>query len=72
MTLQEFPWDSPWGTPSGKGVYLTVYPSFCPNTDTLLCLTEDLNNKDWLHQDSTMTRLAQFGHPKLSLLGNFS
>ena len=24
----------PSGTPSGKGLYLTVYPSFCPNTDT--------------------------------------
>ena len=25
---------SPSGTPSGKGVYLTVYPLSCPNTDT--------------------------------------
>ena len=28
---------SPSGTPSGEGVYLTVYPSSCPNTDTVKC-----------------------------------
>ena len=26
----------PSGTPSDEGVYLTVYPSSCPNTDTYL------------------------------------
>ena len=30
-----FPWALPSVTPSGKGVYLTVYPSSCPNTDTI-------------------------------------
>ena len=25
----------PSGTPSGGGVYFTVYPSSCPNTDTI-------------------------------------
>ena len=25
------------GTPSGKRLYLTVYPFFCPNTDTVEC-----------------------------------
>ena len=25
----------PSGTPSGEGVYLTVYPSSCPNMDTV-------------------------------------
>ena len=33
--IQEFPRASPWGTPSGEGVYLTVYPSSRPNTDTV-------------------------------------
>ena len=28
---------SPWGTPSGKGLYLTVYPLSRPNTDTVQC-----------------------------------
>ena len=32
--IQEFPWALPWGTPSGGGVYLTVFPSSCPYTDT--------------------------------------
>ena len=32
--VQEFPRASPSGTPSGGGVYLTVYPSSHPNTDT--------------------------------------
>ena len=27
LRLQEFPWASPSGTPSGNGIYLTVYPS---------------------------------------------
>ena len=31
----EFPWASPLVTPSSKGLYLTIYPSSCPNTDTL-------------------------------------
>ena len=33
--LREFPRASPSGTPSGKGLYLTVYPSCRPNTDTV-------------------------------------
>ena len=33
LCLQEFPWTSPLGTPSGGGVYLTVNPSSGPNTD---------------------------------------
>ena len=32
--LQEFARASPSGTPSAKGLYLTVYPSSRPNTDT--------------------------------------
>ena len=38
-------------TVSGKGLYLTVYPSSCPNTDTVLVvislntLTADLDNE---------------------------
>ena len=35
LGLKEFPWASPSGTPSGEGVYLTVYPMSCPNTDTV-------------------------------------
>ena len=35
LCLQEFPWALPSGTPSGKVLYLTVYPSSCPNTDTV-------------------------------------
>ena len=31
--LQELPWALPLGTPSGKGLYLTIYP-LSPNTDT--------------------------------------
>ena len=34
--LQEFPRALPLGTPSGQGVYLTVYPSSLPNTDTVI------------------------------------
>ena len=34
LRLQEFPWALPLGTPSGEGVYLTAYPSPCPNMDT--------------------------------------
>ena len=30
----EVPLASPSGTPSGEGLYLTVYPSSCPNMDT--------------------------------------
>ena len=33
--LREFPWASPSGTPSAKGLYLAVYPLSCPNTDTM-------------------------------------
>ena len=36
LCLQEFPRASPSGTPSGKGVYLTVYPLSRPNTETKL------------------------------------
>ena len=36
---KEFPRASPLGTPSGGGVFLTVYPSSRPNTDTVsLCV----------------------------------
>ena len=35
LCLQEFPRASPSGTPSGKGLYLTVYPSSRPNMDTI-------------------------------------
>ena len=34
LCLQEFPRASPSGTPSDKGLYLTVYHSSCLNTDT--------------------------------------
>ena len=34
LCVQEFPWASPSGNPSGKGVYLTVYPFSSSNTDT--------------------------------------
>ena len=34
LCLQEFPRAWPLRTPSGKGVYLTVYPLPHPNTDT--------------------------------------
>ena len=33
--LPEFPQALPSGTSSGKGLYLTVYPSSRPNTDTV-------------------------------------
>ena len=35
LCLQEFSRASPSGTPSGKGLYLTVYPLSCPYTDTV-------------------------------------
>ena len=35
LRLQELPPALPLGTPSGEGVYLTVYPSSRPNTDTV-------------------------------------
>ena len=35
LLLQELPRALPSGTPSGKGVYLTVYTSSHPNTDTI-------------------------------------
>ena len=35
LRLQEFPRAASSGTPSGGGVYLTVYPSSRPNTDTV-------------------------------------
>ena len=38
LWLHEFPRASPLGTPSGKGLYLTVYPSSFPNTDIGLTL----------------------------------
>ena len=31
----EFPWALHSGTPSGKGLYLTIHPSSRPNTDTV-------------------------------------
>jgi hypothetical protein len=34
LRLQEFPWALPSGTLSDVGVYLTVYPSSHPNTET--------------------------------------
>ena len=34
-SLQEFPLALPSGTPSGEGVYFTVYSSSRPNTDTV-------------------------------------
>ena len=39
-STQEFPRASPLGTPSGKGVYLTVYSSSCHNRDTVQQSTE--------------------------------
>ena len=38
LCLQEFPRTLPSGNPSGKGLYLTVYPSSRPNTDTIYIL----------------------------------
>ena len=35
LRLKEFPWALPSGTPSGKGVYLTIYPSSRPYSDTV-------------------------------------
>ena len=35
LCLQEFPRASPLETLSDKGVYLSVYPLSCPNTDTV-------------------------------------
>ena len=43
LRLQEFPRASPSGTPSGEGVYLTVYPSSRPNTDTIYLCYEKSN-----------------------------
>ena len=37
LCFQEFPRALTWGTPSGEGVYLTLYPSSCLNTDTIHC-----------------------------------
>ena len=47
LCLQEFPWALPSGTPIGEGLYLTVYPTSRPNTDTnylVEILNEGLNN----------------------------
>ena len=35
LCLLEFRLTSPLGTPSGKWLYLTIYSSSCPNTDTI-------------------------------------
>ena len=35
LCLQELPWALPSETPSGEGVYFSVYPSSRPNTDTV-------------------------------------
>ena len=35
VSLKEFPRALPSGASSGEGLYLTVYPSSCPNTDTI-------------------------------------
>ena len=40
LCLQEFPWALLSGTSSGRGVYFTVYPSSCPNTDTIFPRSE--------------------------------
>ena len=32
---RELPWALPLATPSGEGLYLTVYPLSCPNLDTV-------------------------------------
>ena len=42
LCLQEFPRALPTGTLSGKGIYLTVYPLSCPNTDTVYHLKKVL------------------------------
>ena len=47
LCRQELPWASPSRAPSGKGLYLTVYPSSRPNTDTISALMWIfINNKD--------------------------
>ena len=43
LHLQVLPRASPSGTPSGKGVYLIVYPSSRPNTDTIQSLIHIFN-----------------------------
>ena len=35
LGLKEFPRAKPKGTPNAKGVYLTIYPELCPNTDSI-------------------------------------
>ena len=42
VILQEFPLASPSGTPSGKALYLTVYPLSRPNTDTVFSFKASL------------------------------
>ena len=38
---QEFPRTLPLRTPSGEGLYLTVFPWSCPYTDTLQCCSSE-------------------------------
>ena len=35
ICLKEFPRAKPEGTPEGKGLYLTVYSKWSPNTDII-------------------------------------
>ena len=37
LCLEDLPLDLPLGTPEDKGLYLTVYPTTFPNTDTVYC-----------------------------------
>ena len=47
------PWPSPSGTPSGKGLYLTVYPSSCPNTDTVYPSSPHNTDTIYIHPDNS-------------------
>ena len=53
----------PSGTPSGKGLYLTIYPLSGPNTDTMLIWAWD--GKSW-DQVVTQYVLSQF-YPRFKL-----
>ena len=69
----ECPRASPTGTPSGKGLYLTVYPLSCPNMRTVKttelspCKISSATSKvmDTLHSDICDSLTGQKAHLRM-------
>ena len=63
LRLQEIPWALPSGDPSGEGVYLTVYPTSSPNTDTIYPLA--WHNTNSLIEEEEKIMLPNFGKSEM-------